>query len=41
LATTGVYFWQRLGSKMSKYIYTKDIVDVQGDTPISLFRENF
>ena len=29
----GEYFWKRLGAKMSDYIYTKNIVDVQGDTP--------
>ncbi|MGH4050652.1 MAG: hypothetical protein ACREVX_04750 [Clostridium sp.] len=29
----GEYFWEKLGSKMSEYIYTKDIIDTQGDTP--------
>lgn len=29
----GEYFWKRLGAKMSKYIYTKNIVDVRGNTP--------
>lgn len=29
----GEYFWEKLGSKMSEYIYTKKIVDAQGDSP--------
>ena len=29
----GEYFWERLGAKMSEYIYTENIVDTQGDTP--------
>ena len=29
----GEYFWERLGAKMSEYIYTKKIIDTQGDTP--------
>ena len=29
----GEHFWKRLGSEMSEYIYTKKIVDTQGDTP--------
>jgi len=29
----GEYFWERLGAKMSEYIYTKGIIDTQGDTP--------
>lgn len=29
----GEHFWERLGSKMSEYIYTKQIIDTQGDTP--------
>lgn len=29
----GEYFWERLGSKMSGYVYTKKIIDTQGDTP--------
>jgi len=29
----GEYFWEILGSKMSEYIYTNNIVDTQGDIP--------
>ncbi|MBU3189452.1 hypothetical protein K9O30_10105 [Clostridium bowmanii] len=29
----GEYFWERLGAKMSEYIYTNEIMDTQGDTP--------
>ena len=29
----GEYFWERLGAIMSKYIYSKKIIDTQGDTP--------
>jgi hypothetical protein len=29
----GEYFWERLGAEMSEYIYTKEIIDTQGDTP--------
>ena len=29
----GEYFWENLGSEMSEYIYSKEIIDTQGDTP--------
>jgi hypothetical protein len=29
----GEHFWERLGAKMSEYIYSKEIIDAQRDTP--------
>ena len=29
----GEYFWESLGAIMSEYIYSKQILDTQGDTP--------
>ena len=29
----GEYFWERLGAKMSEYVYSEEIIDTQGDTP--------
>jgi hypothetical protein len=29
----GEHFWERLGAEMSEYIYSKEIIDVQGDIP--------